>query len=162
MTFLVATMYLVGLLFALSGDLVLQIQSIRYQNQIKNVNHIETISISLSQWNSIVNLREIKLNNVYYDVISHSISGQKVTFKAVKDHFENEIRVVVSQVFNKTKFPKSDKKKTNFIPLQIVFENKLNWFQKKVFTSILIENFKSNFDLKTNAFIYLPQKPPCI
>lgn len=158
----VATMYLVGLLFAFSGDLFQQIQTTRHQNQINKINQIELISISLSQWNEFENKHEIKLKDIFYDVVAHSISEQKVTLKVVKDHSENEIRVVFSQVFNKCKCPTSDKKKSNSSIHQIVFEPKSNWFNKSIFTSILIENFKSNFDLKTNAYVYLPQKPPCI
>jgi hypothetical protein len=155
-------MYLVGLLFAFSGDLVQQIQTVRHQNQINKINQIEIISISLSQWNEFENKHEIKLEDIFYDVVAHSITSQKVTLKVVKDHFENEVRVVFSQVFNKSKYPTSDKKKSTTSLQQIVCETKSNWVKKNIFTSMLVENFNSKFELKTNSYIYLPQKPPCI
>lgn len=159
---LVTTLYLVGFLIAFCGDLVQQIQTVRHQNQINKINQIEIISISLSQWNQFDNKHEIELDDIFYDVVAHSISGQKVTLKVVKDHFENEVRVVFSQIFNKSKYPTSDKKKSTFSLQQIVCETKPNWLNNNTFASMLVENFKSNFDLKTNSYIYLPQKPPCI
>lgn len=158
----VTTLYLVGFLFAFCGDLVQQIQTVRHQNQINKINQIELISISISQWNQFDNKHEIKLKDIFYDVVAHSISGQKVTLKVVKDHYENEVRVVFSQVFNKGKCPTSDKKKSTSSIHQIVCETKPNCLNNSNFASMLVENYKSKFDLKTNSYIYLPQKPPCI
>lgn len=159
---IVTAMYLVGFLFAFTGDLIQQIQTVRQHNQINKKNLIENISLSLSQWNCLEDKHEIKIDNIYYDVVSRSIVGQNVILKVIKDHFESKIRVVFAQVFNKSKLPNSEKKKINFYSSQIVFESQLNLNFKKGFEAILIKNFKSNFDLKTNAFIFLPQKPPCI
>lgn len=159
---IITAMYLVGFLFAFSGDLIQQIQTVRQHNQINKKNLIENISLSLPQWNHLNDKHEIKLDNIYYDVVSHSISGQNVILKAVKDHFESEMRVVFSQVFSKNKLPNSQKKKINFFSGQILVKSQLNSNFKKGFEAILIKNFKSNFDLKTNSFIFLPQKPPCI
>jgi hypothetical protein len=155
-------MYLVGFLFAFSGDLLTQIQLVRQHNQIQKTNHIVTISLLSKQWNAMGDQHEIKCNGAYYDVVSHSRSGKTVTIKAVKDHFENEMRIVLSQIFNKSKNPKSEKKKTNFTSHQILTETKSTGFEINLFPSVCEENFKSNFDLKINSFIYLPQKPPCI
>ena len=159
---LVAAIYLVGFLFTFYGGLVQQIQTVRHHNQIRKTNHFETISLSLSHWNTLIDKHEIKLNDVYYDVISHSVSGQNVILKAVKDHFESEIRVVFSQVFSKNKLPNSGKKKINIFFNQIIFVSPAKLKTENLFNVILIKKFKSNFDLKTIAFIFLPQKPPCI
>ena len=159
---LIAAIYLFGFLFAFSGDLIIQIQTVRHHNQIKETNCFETISLSLSQWNTLNDKHEIKLDNIYYDVVSHSISGQNVILRAVKDHFESEIRIVFSQIFSKNKIPSSNKKKINNFFSQILFEFTTKLKIIDFFDIVLIKKFKSNFDLKTITFIYLPQKPPCI
>ena len=159
---ILATIYLVGFLFAFSGDLITQIQTIRQHNQINKKNHLETISLSLSQWNDLDDKHEIKIDKVYYDVVSHSIVGSNVILKVVKDHFESEIRVFFAQVFHKNKLPNSEKKKVNFLTSQIIVDSQSIYNAKKGFEEILIKNFKSNFDLKTNSFIFLIQKPPCV
>lgn len=159
---ILATIYLVGFVFAFSGDLITQIQTIRQHNQINKKNHLETISLSLSQWNDLDDKHEIKIDKVYYDVVSHSIVGSNVILKVVKDHFESEIRVFFAQVFHKNKLPNSEKKKVNFLTSQIIVDSQSIYNAKKGFEEILIKNFKSNFDLKTNSFIFLLQKPPCV
>lgn len=159
---ILATMYLVGFLFAFSGDLITQIQTIRQHNQVNKKNNIETISLSLSKWNDLDDKHEIKIKKHYFDVVSHSIVGSNVILKVVKDHFESEMRVAFSQVFNKNNFPNRDKKKTKILSNQITSEFTSNWFAKNDYPLFQTKNFKSNFDLKTNSFIFLIQKPPCV
>lgn len=155
-------MYLVGFLFAFSGDLIQQIQTLRLHHQINKKNLVENISFTLSQWNDLDDKHEIKIDDIYYDVVSYSINGENVILKVVKDHFESELRVVLSQVFNKNKLPNSDKKKINFFSSQIALELQLNLNFKNGFEEMLNKNFKFNFDSKTSSFIFIPQKPPCI
>jgi hypothetical protein len=159
---ILATMYLVGFVFAFSGDLIQQIQTVRQHKQVNKKNNIETISLSLSQWSNLSDKHEIKIDKVYYDVVSHSIVGSNIILKVVKDHFESEIRVFFAQVFHKNKLPNSEKKKVNFLTSQIAVDSQSIYNAKKGFEEILVKNFKSNFDLKTNSFIFLIQKPPCV
>ena len=60
---ILATLYLVGFLFAFSGDLILQIQIVRHHNQINKKKLVENISLSLSQWNDLDDQHEIKIKN---------------------------------------------------------------------------------------------------
>lgn len=60
---ILATLYLVGFLFAFSGDLILQIQIVKHHNQINKKKLVENISLSLSQWNDLDDQHEIKIKN---------------------------------------------------------------------------------------------------
>jgi len=159
---ILATLYLLGFLFAFSGDLIQQIQTVRQYNQVNNKNNIETISLSLSQWNDLDDKHEIKIKKHYFDVVSHSIVGGNVILKVVEDHLESEIRVFFAQVFHKNKLPNSEKKKVNFLTSQITVDSQSIYNATKGFEEILINNFRSNFDVETNSFIFLIQKPPCV
>jgi hypothetical protein len=60
---ILSTMYLVGFLFAFSGDLILQIETARHHNQINKKKLVENISLSLSQRNDLNDQLEIKIKN---------------------------------------------------------------------------------------------------
>ena len=68
--FVVITFYVLQLCMVFSDTLIEQIQEIRNQIQVSKTHLAEKKAISFSEWNSFSNKKEIKLNHVYYDVLS--------------------------------------------------------------------------------------------
>jgi hypothetical protein len=156
---IVISLYITGVFFDYSGDLFSQIQKIRRENYIKKIKFCQTRTFSLEEWESFSNKTEIRQNNIYYDVICFQKFHSKVIAKVVKDDLENEFRFMISQIFNKHKAPPLEKKHT-FISKHIVQKDKINFIFKFNFKIDKIENYETQFNLKTRSFIYSLFEPP--
>lgn len=157
---IVMSLYVTSVFLANSDDLLSQIQKIRYENQIQKIEFSQTITFSSEEWQAFSNKTEIKHNNTYYDVISFQKFHSKVVAKVIKDDFENEFRLLISQIFNKHKTPSSEKK-INFLSKHIVQKNKMNFNFKTNFKIESIDNHNTHFDLRTRSFIDSLFEPPC-
>lgn len=158
--FIIISIYCIGLLFSFSGDLIQKIQAVRYQNQIDKTKKREVLVFSTKEWESYNNVKEIKYKNNFYDVISYQVINSKISATVVKDKFENETRVVISQIFNKHKIPFSEKKKSSSFSEHIAQEFQIIT-SKPEFLNYKPSNFDAYFDLKIKSFINPLQKPPC-
>lgn len=158
--FILISIYCIGVLLSFSGDLIQQIQDVRYQNQIEKTKKREVLVFSTKEWKYFKNQKEINYKNNFYDVVSHQEVNSKIIATVVKDKFENETRVVISQIFNKHKTPFSEKKKPSSISEHIAQVYPKIAF-KPEFLNYKPSNFDVNFDLKIKSFINLLQKPPC-
>lgn len=157
---IVISLYVTGVFLSYSGDLLAEIQKTRYENQIKKIKLCQTIIFSAKQWQAFSNKKEIKIKNTYYDVISFQKIQQGVVVKMVKDDLENEFRLVVSQILNKHKIPFSEKKDTSLFK-HLLQKQKSSNDVKFDFEIDEIENYNTNFNLKTKSFIDLLFDPPC-
>ncbi len=147
------------MMITFSGDLILQIQSVRHQNQIEKLEKSETLEFSLKEWNNFSDNQEIKFQNSYYDVISSQTINSKVVAKVVKDDFENEIRVSIHKIFSKTKSSSSNQKKSNTFSKHVICKNEFVY--KNKFDFIKLTNFSEVLISKTSNFIEFSEKPPC-
>lgn len=144
-----------------SGDLLNQIQVIHHQNQIEKVSSAKTLEFTINEWNNFSELNEIKYQNNYYDVISFKKVNSKIVANVVKDKFENETRVTISKIINKSKIPFSDKKKSNSFSKHLFSQNEficndiLNLFKFK------LRKFDRVLCSKIATYINFQEKPPC-
>ncbi|MEN9488559.1 MAG: hypothetical protein RL494_824 [Bacteroidota bacterium] len=115
----VLTFYVFQLAMVFSNPIIEKIQEIRIQIQVSKIHLAETKTISFSEWNSFSDKKEIKLNHVYYDVLSYKIVSNTVIINAVQDNYENNFKIIFDTLSNKKGIPHSDKKKhfnpSNFI-----------------------------------------------
>lgn len=155
------SMYVIGIVMTFSGDLILQIQSIRYQNQIERNANLEFLEFSEKQWANFENDKEIKYKNQYFDVIWFRKLDSKIIAKVVKDSFESETRVTIVELLKKNKPPISENKKSNTFYKHLISENKFYVRNKLVFLEVQLQNFDKKSSSKTKSFIYLQDKPPC-
>ena len=159
--FLVVTFYVLQLCMLFSGALVERIQEIRNEIQVSKKHLAEKKTIPFSEWKSLENKKEIKINNVYYDVLSYKIVFNSVEINAVKDKHENNFRIVLNNLLNKKETPDSSKKKTYKYYSFISTLTNNNYNIETVFNFLPInQNFNtSTQDVKKIALtIY---KPPC-
>lgn len=159
--FLILSIYVFGTVLSFTGDFIQHIQVVRHQNQIEKIAKAQTIEFSFSQWEKFTDTKEIKIENDFYDVVSFRKSNSKIIAKVVKDDFENEIRVTLSQICKNQKIPYSDKKKSNTISKHFVSKDKFYTYYTNVIQLEKKSNFKFKANLKEISFIYLPIKPPC-
>lgn len=157
---IIISLYIIGVFFVNSGDLFSQIQKIRYENRIKKIKLCKTIIFSSKEWKVFSDKKEIKFNNAYYDVIAFQEFNSKVIAKVIKDDLENEFRLVISQILNKQKPLPLDKKYTS-LSKHLVQKEKINFVFKFNFKIDKIENYDTQFNLKTKSFIYSLFEPPC-
>lgn len=159
--FVVVTFYVLQLCMLFSGALIERIQEIRTQIQVSKIHLVEKKWIKLSEWESLDNKKEIKLNNIYYDVLSFKISSNQVAINAIKDKHENNFRIILNNLSNKKEIPNSSKKKS-YKAYSFTTTLTNNDYQiETVFNLFLIkQNFNtSNRDINKIALaIY---KPPC-
>ena len=149
------------MILTFSGGLIYQIQIVRHQNQIENINNAETLEFSLLEWNKFSDSKEIKFKDNYYDVISFKNIKSKILAKAVKDDFENEFRITFNKIFNKHKSPLSEKKKTNLFSKHILSKNEFICTNKINLFNVELQKFDVIIDFKTTNFINFQEKPPC-
>lgn len=149
------------MMISLSGDLVLQIQTVRHQNQIEKIKNAQTLEFSIKEWNSFSDNKEIKFQNNYYDVISFQEIDSKIIVKVIKDQFESEFRVCFSKIFNKSKFPFSDKKKSNFFSKHLLSKKEYIILSHLDFLNDKLRENDSFLDSKTSTFLNFQEKPPC-
>ena len=139
------------------GDFVQNSKVVRNQYQISKAVTSKTIFFSSIKWHSILDKKELKLNDGYYDVISVIDWGKIVAVKIVKDKFENESRIPFFNNIISCKVPIGKKKKgvfTKYITCEI---NSFSVFNKRE----TFQNFMIQFDQKTKSYIDLIQRPPC-
>jgi hypothetical protein len=160
--FIITTFYVLQLCTIFSGTLVEHLQEIRNQIQLSKIHLSEEKTLTLSHWKSLENKKEIKINNIYYDVLSYEVLSNKVLINAIKDKNENDFRIVLNNLFNKKESsPYSGKKKSfntyNFITIlytnNYTIESNLNLLSKKSSFYTTIKNTR-----KVALTIY---KPPC-
>jgi hypothetical protein len=159
--FLLAILYAVVVFMAFSGDLLQDLQSIRYENKINQTKDIQTITFDQKDWNNLENHKEVKFKKTYYDVVSFRQFRSKIIVKAVKDSLENEFRLICSQLSSKYKSPISEKKDTSVFFKQIVVNQSNNYSFKLLFLLSKSKNFNIIFDLKTISYQNIPLQPPC-
>lgn len=157
----IVIIYLLQVCFTFSGILIENIQKVRYENQIaKNFMTMEK-EFSFNDWQPLDNKKEIKINNIFYDVVSAKKVGQRVMVQVVKDSFESEFRISFQNVLNKKSTENSSKKKVfKTYSLKVIFnETKTNSI-----TFVTGYSFKPNFpfsSIKTNKIIKAIHRPPC-
>jgi hypothetical protein len=156
-----AFLYAVGVFMAFSGDLLQDLQSIRYESKIKQTKEIQAITFDCKDWNNLENHKEVKFKKVYYDVVSFRQLNSKIIVKAVKDNSENEFRLICSQLSSKHKSPISEKKDTSVFFKQIIVNQSNNYSFKLLFLLSKSKNFNIIFDLKTISYQNIPLQPPC-
>jgi hypothetical protein len=153
--------YAIGVFMAYSSSLFQDLQYLRYENKIKETNHVQTIIFSEKDWQNLDNTHEIKYNNTYYDVVSFQKINSNIIIKAINDSTESEFRLLYSQLFSKHKIPFSDKKKTSLFSKQIALKEPQANYLKFNFLTVTSRNFNIFFDLKTNSYHQLFLHPPC-
>jgi hypothetical protein len=153
--------YIFGVIFTFSGDLISHIQLVRHENQIKKLDLIELLEFTNQEWLPFSDNKEIKYKNNFYDVISVQIIQSKVLVKVVKDNLESKLRLSFLKVFNKNKFPNSDYKKFDFFSKHITISTCTKLIIKTKFLLDIKQNFNIFFQHKTRSYINLLQKPPC-
>ncbi len=149
------------MIMTFTGDLLKQIQCVRYQNTIEKIKNSEILEFSLNDWNNFSDSNEIKFKNNFYDVISIQKLKSKIFANVVKDKLESELRITFSKIFNKTKIPTPGNKKLNSFSKHVLFRyefvriNNLHFLSKKLQEN---DNFLNS---KTSNFINFQYKPPC-
>ena len=116
----IALFYILQLCIIFSGALIENIQQIRYQNQIAKTHISEEKILTLREWNTLDNKKEIKIHGTYYDVIDIKITPSKVILKVVKDDFESELRISMQRLFNTKNLTSTDKK--NALTFTIIYQ----------------------------------------
>jgi hypothetical protein len=92
-------------------------QHIHYQNQLNQTDKFQLLHFTAKEWEAKENKREFQINGVYYDVQSISYKENGVVAKVVKDELENEIRLLLTQTFQKQKSIPVNKKKGQFLSI---------------------------------------------
>jgi hypothetical protein len=159
--FIIISIYVIGMVMTFTGDLILQIQTIRHQNRIEKIKNSESLEFSMTQWNNFSDNTEIKFQNRYYDVISFKEIDSKIIVKVIKDQFENEFRVSLAKIFNKNKIPFSEKSKSNFFSKHLVSKVEYITFINLDFLLDKLQENNSFLNSKTSNFINFQEKPPC-
>lgn len=157
----IALFYILQLSIVFSGSLIENIQHIRHQNQVSKIHLTAEKTIPLKVWNNFDDKKEIKINAIYYDVVSFKILSDSVVIKVVKDNFESELRISMQRLFDNKSLPSTDKKKCfNFYNYLSIIET-----QKKEYTAFLISigsnPIKFFLQGKTNNIISTIYRPPC-
>ena len=112
------------------------------------------------EWKAKDNKREFQINGVYYDVQSISYKENEVVAKVVKDELENEIRLLLTQSFQKQKSIPAHKKKGHFLSV-----HELTSTQWKIEDSPKFFIAKNSINKKKNICNWLLSqklfRPPC-
>lgn len=153
-------MYCLGLFFSFTLLILQEWQHIHYQNQLNQTDKFQLLYFTIKEWNATKNKREFKLNGVYYDVHSINYKGNLVVAKVVKDELENEIRLLLTQSFQKQKSIPAHKKKGHFLSVheptltQWITEKSLQFFETK--NTIIHKKSFCNWLISQKLF-----RPPC-
>lgn len=153
--------YIIQFCFVFSGSLIDNFQEIKYQKQISKLHLSTTKQISLATWNSFDNKNEIKINTVFYDVVSFKIVDKIVILKVVADNFENEMRISFESLFHKSKksLPNQKKSLPSFHFITTISKIDAPELVMKIDNYILNNYF--TITQKTKKVILKLDKPPC-
>lgn len=143
-------LYFLGLFFSFTMVILQEWQHIHYQNQLNQTDKLQLLHFTLKEWGATKNKREFKLNDVYYDVHSVSYNGNLVVAKVVKDELEHEMRLLLTQTFQKQKSIPAHKKKGVF--LSIHEPTSIQW---KIETSPEFFTIKNTTKNKKNIYNWL-------
>ncbi len=157
----IALFYILQLCIIFSGALIENIQQIRYQNQIAKTHISEEKILTLREWNTLDNKKEIKIHGTYYDVIDIKITPSKVILKVVKDDFESELRISMQRLFNTKNLTSTDKKKCfnfyNYLSIIEIQKSKCIVFLGTIYTNPNCFHIQG----KTNTIVESIYRPPC-
>ncbi|WP_395078025.1 hypothetical protein [Flavobacterium sp.] len=157
----IVTSYVLQLCFVFSGTLIENFQQIRHQNQISKLLLSETKEISIETWNGFNDKKEIKINNIFYDVASFKITNKIVIVHVIADNFENQMRINLQSLFHKSKKSDSNQKKSfntfNFIAVINIIETQKIMARIEVFTPNVYFTLTKN----TKNTVLKLDKPPC-
>jgi|GEM_PF-7127544 len=107
----IVCIYAIQLLPYFSDTIYEKVKTYRQERQLTKFHLRETKHITLKSWNSIKNKKEFKIDGVFYDVFSHSITkGGIVKLIAFKDTQENKLFLFFNH-FLKENHPNSKNKK---------------------------------------------------
>lgn len=159
--FVLVTFYVLQVCIVFSGTLIEHIQEIRNQIQLSKIHLAQTKIVTIAQWESNKDKKEIKINNHYYDVLSYKILSNKVRLVAVRDSHENNFRVVLNNLLNKNNTSHSEKKKSLKIPNFITVLNKNDYEFKKNRIFILKKMLFYASKKSPVKIIIDVYKPPC-
>jgi hypothetical protein len=155
----ISLLYILAICFLYSGSLIDRFQEARYEKQILKKHLATTKIFSLKEWNNFPNKKEIKIKKNYYDIVSYKILQNIVITKLIKDTDESKIRVTLTFLFTKTKFP-HNKHRTELDKFKVVlcsvYQIQSNSFLKpntNIFDKIKINRYKNLY--------YSIYKPPC-
>ena len=159
-TYAMVVMYCLGLFFSFTMLILQEWQHIHYQNQLNQTDKFQLLHFTAKEWKAKDNKREFQINGVYYDVQSISYKENGVVAKVVKDELENEIRVLLTQTFQKQKSIPSHKKKVHFLSV-----HELTSTQWKIENSPEFSITKNSINNKKNICNWLLSqklfRPPC-
>src|SRR6476620_2732011 len=116
---IIVTFYVLQSSSVLTLNLIANIQEIRNQIQISKIHLAEIIEVDSTFWNNQKNKKEIKINNHYYDIVSHTNDAKKVFLKAVKDKDENNLATLFNELLEEDESNSLEKKK-NSEPFKIL------------------------------------------
>ena len=141
------------------GDLLLQMQTIRHQNQIEKFSNYEILEFSETTWNNFPNKNEVKFNAKYYDVALIEKRGSTIFAKVVCDDLENELHVFIAKINKDSKVPLSNKTKS--FSKHLINQNEFLIANKQLISSnkTQIISFISN-DIISGFNTFL-ERPPC-
>lgn len=108
---LIVIFYILQSCSIFSDVLIENIQQIRYQIQISKKHQAEALEFSISDWKQMENKKEFKVNDAYYDVVSIKETPDKVMVYAVKDSFEDSLRIALRTILDKNTKSHNNKKR---------------------------------------------------
>ncbi|MFC4818623.1 hypothetical protein [Flavobacterium sp. GCM10023249] len=159
--FVIVTFYVLQFSPLFSDVFIENIKEIRYNAQLSKLHLAETKELSISYWNSLGKKKELKINGVYYDVVSYKKSGNKIIATLVKDSYEDKFKTALEQLFSvKEPINKNKKKiqKSNLVVTIVTSTAEDNTVteSKKYYCS----NFRE-VKGKTNKIVVTNLRPPC-
>jgi hypothetical protein len=157
-SFFIITICILQVLFLCSENLIDNIQEFRYQNQINKTDQAKQIQMSNKQWDLLENKREIKVNGIFYDVISVKSNLAYKLLVVVEDSFENEFRITFNNLTHSKNAHSLNKKKT---PNYLSIIPKITECDLLNIDYLFIEHNPYYLDGNSNK-IYLGHfRPPC-
>jgi len=116
-TYAMVVMYCLGLFFSFTLLILQEWQHIHYQNQLNQSDKFQWLRFTAKEWRAKDNKREFQINGIYYDVKAITYEKNYIVAKVVKDELENEIRLLLTQTFQKQKSIPAHKKKGHFLSI---------------------------------------------
>lgn len=159
--FLIVIFYILQSCTVFSDVLTENIKQIRYQIQISKKHQAQTLEFSISDWKQMENKKEFKVNDAYYDVISFKETPDKVMVYAVKDSFEDTLRIALNTIFDKDSKSHNNKKRVfkSFNYYTVIDTIKYNHLNRFTLTATKFNFFL--LDRKPIRIITITERPPC-